>query len=77
LRGRLRELGRDVKQKLERHDLGKLLTTINGVSAQRAAYLIAELGDLRVFMALQHWPATLASLRGCANPANGDSLELP
>jgi transposase len=57
LRGRLRELGRDIKQKLEQHDLGKLLTTINGVGAQTAAYLIAELGDPARF----HSAAALAS----------------
>lgn len=62
LRGRLRELGRDIKQKLEQHDLGKLLTTINGVGAQTAAYLIAELGDPARF----HSAAALASYVGVA-----------
>ncbi len=63
LRGRLRELGRDIKQKLERHDLGKLLTTITGVGAQTAAYLIAELGDPARF----HSAAALASYVGVVN----------
>jgi transposase len=62
LRGRLRELGRDIKQKLEQHDLGKLLTTIDGVGAQTAAYLIAELGDPARF----HSAAALASYVGVA-----------
>jgi len=62
LRGRLRELARDIKQKLEQHDLGKLLTTINGIGAQTAAYLIAELGDPARF----HSAAALASYVGVA-----------
>ncbi len=48
-----------------------------GVGAQTVAYLIAELAILRGFIALRHWRVTLASLRGCDNPANGDSLEPP
>jgi len=51
-----------IKQKLEQHDLGKLLTTINGVGAQTAAYLIAELGDPARF----HSAAALASYVGVA-----------
>lgn len=62
LRGRLRELTRDIKQKLEQHDLGKLLTTIGGVGAQTAAYLIAELGDPTRFRSA----AALASYVGVA-----------
>jgi transposase len=62
LRVRLRQLARDIKQKLEQHDLGKLLTTINGVGAQTAAYLIAELGDPARF----HSAAALASYVGVA-----------
>jgi transposase len=62
LRGRLRELAGDIKQKLEQHALGKLLTTISGVGAQTAAYLIAELGDPARF----HNAAALASYVGVA-----------
>src|SRR5216683_1357701 len=56
------ELASDIKQRLGQHDLGKLLTTINGVSAQTAAYLIAELGDPARF----HSAAALASYVGVA-----------
>jgi transposase len=62
LRGRLHALASDIKQKLEQHDLGKLLTTINGVGAQTAAYLIAELGDPARFRSA----AALASYVGVA-----------
>jgi transposase len=58
LRGRLRELARDMKQ----HDLGKLLTTIDGIGPQTAAYLIGELGDPARF----HSAAALASYVGVA-----------
>jgi len=62
LRGRLRELACDIKQKLDQHDLGKLLTTINGIGPQTAAYLIAELGDPARFRSA----AALASYVGVA-----------
>jgi transposase len=62
LRGRLRELARDIKEKLARHDLGKLLTTIGGIGPQTAAYLVAELGDPARF----HSAAALASYVGVA-----------
>jgi transposase len=62
LRGRLRELACEIKQKLEQHDLGKLLTTINGIGPQTAAYLIAELGDPARFRNV----AALASYVGVA-----------
>lgn len=62
LRGRLRELARDIKRKLDRHDLGKLLTTINGIGSQTAAYLIGELGDPARFRS----SAALASYVGVA-----------
>jgi transposase len=45
LRRRLKDLARDIKCKLDDHEVGKLLTTIDGVGALTAACLIAELGD--------------------------------
>jgi transposase len=62
LRGRLRELARDIKRKLDQHDLGKLLTIINGIGSQTAAYLIGELGDPARFRS----SAALASYVGVA-----------
>ena len=44
MRGRLKDLGRDIERKLDDHEVGKLLTTIDGVGIT-AACLIAELGD--------------------------------
>jgi len=45
LRCRLHELGADIERRLEQHQVGKLLTTIEGIGPQTAACIIAELGD--------------------------------
>ena len=45
LRRRRKDLARDIECKLDDHEVGKLLTTIDGVGPLTAACLIAELGD--------------------------------
>ena len=45
LRRRLRELDGDIDGKLREHEVGSLLTTIDGIGTTTAARLIAELGD--------------------------------
>ena len=45
LRRRIRELDRDIETKLGEHEVGSLLTTIDGIGTQTAARLVAELGD--------------------------------
>lgn len=45
LRRRLKELGRDIDTKLGEHEVGTLLTTIDGIGVQTAARLIAVLGN--------------------------------
>ena len=45
LRRRLKDLARDVERKLDDHEVGKLLMTIEGLGPLTAACLIAELGD--------------------------------
>ena len=45
LRRRLKDLARDVERKLDDHEVGKLLMTIEGLSPLTTARLIAELGD--------------------------------
>ena len=42
---RAKDLARDVERKLDDHEVGKLLMTIEGVGPLTAACLIAELGD--------------------------------
>lgn len=45
LRRRLRLLDRDIERLLERHEVGTLLTTIDGIGPQTAARLVATFGD--------------------------------
>jgi transposase len=45
LRRRLHELEADIARRLECHQVGKLLTSIEGIGPQTAACIIAELGD--------------------------------
>lgn len=45
LRRRLRELDHDIEDKLRQHEVGRLLTTIDGIGPQTAARVIAEVGD--------------------------------
>jgi transposase len=45
LRRRLRELEQDIESKLSAHEVGSLLTTIDGIGTQTAARIIGELGD--------------------------------
>jgi transposase len=47
LRRRLRTLDRDIARLLERHEIGTLLTTIDGIGPQTAARLVATFGDFR------------------------------
>jgi transposase len=45
LRRRIRELDRDIEDTLDKHQVGKLLTTIEGIGSNTAARIIAEVGD--------------------------------
>lgn len=45
LRRRLRDLDRDLDGKLREHEVGRLLTTIDGIGTQSAARVIAAVGD--------------------------------
>jgi len=49
LRRRIRELDREIESTLDTHEVGSLLTTIDGVGTQTAAKLVAELGDITRF----------------------------
>lgn len=49
LRGRIRCLEKDIERTLEDHEIGKLLTTLDGIGPQTAARLVAELGDITQF----------------------------
>jgi transposase len=45
LRRRLRDIDRDLDGKLREHEVGRLLTTIDGIGTQTAARVIAAVGD--------------------------------
>jgi len=45
LRQRARDLEREIEQKLDAHEVGKLLTTIQGIGPLTAACIIGETGD--------------------------------
>jgi transposase len=60
LRRRLRSLDSDIERRLEQHEIGKLLTTIEGIGPQTAARIIAEVGDPARF----HSAGALASYVG-------------
>jgi transposase len=62
LRRRLKDIARDIDRKIEEHEVGKLLTTIDGVGPLTAACLIAELGDPARF----HSASAIASYVGVA-----------
>lgn len=59
-RRRLRTLDRDIEKTLDDHEVGTLLTTIEGIGPQTAARLVAELGDPAQF----HSAAALAAFVG-------------
>ena len=49
LRRRIRELDDDIARQLDDHEVGALLTSIDGIGTNTAARLIAELGDFSRF----------------------------
>lgn len=73
LRRRLRELERDITRMLDQHEVGRLLTTIDGIGAQTAARLVAELGDPAEFRDA----AALASYIGVVPATNHSGKRQP
>jgi len=49
LRRRLRQLDSDIQRTLKDHEVGTLLTTVDGIGPTTAARLVAELGDITSF----------------------------
>jgi len=45
MRSRARELEAEIQHRLERDEIGKLLTTIQGIGTLTAAAIIAEVGN--------------------------------
>jgi hypothetical protein len=71
LRRRLHDLERDIERLLDDHEVGRLLTTIQGIGPQTSARLVATFGDFTGFRS----GATLASYVGAILLLG--SLELP
>jgi transposase len=66
LRRRIKRLDRDIETKLGDHEVGTLLTTIDGIGIQTAATLVAERGDPAAFRdaaALAAYVGVVPSLR--------------
>lgn len=64
LRHRLRDIDRDIEGKLREHEVGRLLTTIDGIGPQTAACLIAELGDPAHFTSAAALAAYVGAIPG-------------
>lgn len=64
LRRRLRELDRDIETKLQEHEVGRLLTTIDGIGPHTAAFVIAELGDPAHFRSASALAAYVGAIPG-------------
>jgi transposase len=64
LRGRLGDLERDIERLLADHQVGRLLTTIEGIGPQTAAKLVAELGDPATFRSAGALAAYVGAIPG-------------
>jgi transposase len=64
LRRRLRELDRDIETKLHEHEVGRLLTTIDGIGPHTAAFVIAEVGNPAHFRAASAFAAYVGAIPG-------------
>lgn len=64
LRRRLRELHRDIENKLNEHEVGRLLTTIDGIGSNTAAFVIGEIGDPAHFRSASALAAYVGAIPG-------------
>jgi transposase len=76
LRRRLRDIDHDIEGKLREHEVGRLLTTIDGIGTQSAARVIAAVGDPAFFRsgsALAAYVGTIPALKqsGKRQPVRG------
>jgi transposase len=63
-RRRLRELESRIETTLSKHEVGKLLTTIDGIGPQTAARLVAEVGEFERFSGPEKLAAYVGSIPG-------------
>lgn len=64
LRRRLRELDRDIEGKLNEHEVGRLLTTIDGIGPNTAARIIAQVGNPALFRTANALAAYVGTIPG-------------
>jgi transposase len=64
LRSRLRDLDRDLEGKLREHEVGRLLTSIDGIGPTTAARVIAEVGDPAHFRSAAALAAYVGAIPG-------------
>lgn len=64
LRRRLRELDSDIERTLKDHEVGTLLTTLDGIGPTTAARLVAELGDIASFRSAAAIAAYVGAIPG-------------
>jgi transposase len=64
LRRRLAAIERDIERLLTEHEVGRLLTTIDGIGPQTAAKLVAELGDPAAFRSAGALAAYVGAIPG-------------
>ena len=64
LRRRLHELDHDIDDRLRAHEVGQLLTTIDGIGPHTAAYLIAVTGDPAQFKSAAAFAAYVGAIPG-------------
>lgn len=64
LRRRLREIDSDIERTLRDHEVGTLLTTLDGIGPTTAARLVAELGDIASFRSAAAIAAYVGAIPG-------------
>jgi transposase len=77
IRRQLGEIDRDVKAKLAQHEVGKLLTTIDGIGPHTAARLVAEIGDFTAFRDGNALAAYVGVVPGTNTSGKKKSLRAP
>jgi transposase len=74
LRRRLHDLDRDIDGKLREHEVGRLLTTIDGIGPQTAARVIGTVGDPAHFRSASAFSAYVGAIPGLKQSGKRQSL---
>jgi transposase len=74
LRRRLRELDSDIERTLDDHEVGTLLTTLDGIGPTTAARLVAELGDIAAFKSAAAVASYVGAIPGLCQSGKRQSM---